>query len=1353
MHPPPLQLKTSKEAPPDLEAREVQPSNYLITTGASVSPNDNPSVPPNEEGTNKGKGQQKRLIDAFQGPVQKKVASKDKDKDQVAPFQLKPAKSQNGMADDLRSKMENAFQADFSNVNIHQNSQNAQNIGALAYTQGNDVHFAPGQFKPNTHAGQELIGHELTHVIQQRNGRVKPTTQAGGMLVNDDKNLEGEADNMGRKAAAFQLKKNDDSSTKFFAPARNNFSKNIQAKSATIQMKAAPGAKKGASGGNGQLNLGGTSNYLQSLGSSQPINFISKVKTAPSSLGQIYHQQQAQAQKSLPVVEQPTGLLSKASPSKEKGKQKDGKAAGKGKEAKNQRKGKGGQKGKETKKRGTLPSGKGRVETKAHPPASQAPSSGKRRGRRGGRGKKAPAPESIAPPANTSVKIGEESVSFSAGNRRKVDTSGEANPQQLQTEITKSGGDIQQEITKGNGEAAANFGENDIFPELEPEMMESKATIQAASMPAIEQLGEMPALEGEVVAGFNQQAKQHLDEQIAPKLAEHEAKKLETEAGAQTEWSTYNQSLESETARVKAEQEAQQNQAKTQVEAQRKQWKQENEAVKQKFERDAATEKANSKGQIDEKIASTNQEVESVYAKAENDAATKATEAEADAKAAEDDRSFWEKAWDWLKDRFNDIVNGLKAAVNAIINAAKSIANTIIDTARNAIVGMIQAFGNILKGLVDIAFAAFPEIRDRIKGAIDTVVNTATDLINSLAESLKNIVSGLLDVLGNAINALLSAYQAFVNAILDAIEFIAVGLYKIMQGINNLVKAARQSPSFFWGQLSEEILGMDVTKPLPNERPALVPGATAPLAATSAGSAGAGTDSAAEAFMNKSSYSEGDFMVQPVVSGEVLPPEIIAQLQKMGDRDYEFGESNDEGHSMEAFKQELLGHPTQETTAGTEMESAAPSTPTAAPAMDDGMVGPFASTGERLEHVLGQFKQGVADWWNKNQVKIIAALAVGLLGLILANIVTGGAVMAALPLLMQVVGAYFLGEAIVRMTSYFGSYLGSAWPGQIAAGATSLARGLAIGAFELVSSLLFGGKAAIRGMKNGVKTVARQGVRGAAKTGARSIKNSAQAGMRTLGEAGGMAKAGLKNTFQNGKAMIAGVGKGFSRGAKSIDDLGQRLAKKFKFRKFKFSIKGRKWSLLGKMNPWTLLASGHIKEHHGSRQEIGDTVFKKGDKTPRYIVGIVDEQSAAMKALKDLPLKERKALYQRLQGKSKDEVRAILMASRATADNAKKLRDALVASGKKAKPGEHAHHIVPSTHRGAEKARLILKKFNIDVNHGNNGVFLSQSLHSGLHTTAYINKVTLFLERAKDAQRAKEILKEIESQILKGTFI
>lgn len=76
-------------------------------------------------------------------------------------------------------------------------------VGALAYAQGSDIHFAPGQYDPNSKSGQELLAHELTHVQQQQSeGRVKSTGQVSGMPLNDDKSLEKEADDMASKGPA-----------------------------------------------------------------------------------------------------------------------------------------------------------------------------------------------------------------------------------------------------------------------------------------------------------------------------------------------------------------------------------------------------------------------------------------------------------------------------------------------------------------------------------------------------------------------------------------------------------------------------------------------------------------------------------------------------------------------------------------------------------------------------------------------------------------------------------------------------------------------------------------------------------------------------------------------------------------------------------------------------------------------------------------------------------------------------------------------------------------------------------------------------------------------------------------------
>ena len=103
----------------------------------------------------------------------------------------------------LRGKMEAALGADFAEVRVHVGPQ-AERIGAIAFTLGSDIYFAPGRYQPETLPGQQLVGHELAHVVQQRAGRVK-NPLGSGIAVVQDHALEAEADRLGRHAAAYRV--------------------------------------------------------------------------------------------------------------------------------------------------------------------------------------------------------------------------------------------------------------------------------------------------------------------------------------------------------------------------------------------------------------------------------------------------------------------------------------------------------------------------------------------------------------------------------------------------------------------------------------------------------------------------------------------------------------------------------------------------------------------------------------------------------------------------------------------------------------------------------------------------------------------------------------------------------------------------------------------------------------------------------------------------------------------------------------------------------------------------------------------------------------------------------------------
>jgi hypothetical protein len=104
------------------------------------------------------------------------------------------------LPDDARTLMEQKLGHNFADIRVHEGNS-AQSVGAVAYTRGSDLHFAPGRYNPTSSQGRRLLGHELAHVVQQREGRVPVTGSVGGMPLNDDPRLEAEADRIGESVS------------------------------------------------------------------------------------------------------------------------------------------------------------------------------------------------------------------------------------------------------------------------------------------------------------------------------------------------------------------------------------------------------------------------------------------------------------------------------------------------------------------------------------------------------------------------------------------------------------------------------------------------------------------------------------------------------------------------------------------------------------------------------------------------------------------------------------------------------------------------------------------------------------------------------------------------------------------------------------------------------------------------------------------------------------------------------------------------------------------------------------------------------------------------------------------------
>ncbi len=129
--------------------------------------------------------------------MQMKALQKSGNDSQQRLLQKKKGK-RTGLPDDLKEGMESISGISLDDVNVIHNSSEPTHLQAHAFAQGTDIHLGPGQ--------EKHLPHEAWHVVQQKQGRVKPTKQMKGKVnINDDSALEREADKMGAKALSRDL--------------------------------------------------------------------------------------------------------------------------------------------------------------------------------------------------------------------------------------------------------------------------------------------------------------------------------------------------------------------------------------------------------------------------------------------------------------------------------------------------------------------------------------------------------------------------------------------------------------------------------------------------------------------------------------------------------------------------------------------------------------------------------------------------------------------------------------------------------------------------------------------------------------------------------------------------------------------------------------------------------------------------------------------------------------------------------------------------------------------------------------------------------------------------------------------
>jgi len=810
----------------------------------------------------------------------------------------------------------------------------------------------------------------------------------------------------------------------------------------------------------------------------------------------------------------------------------------------------------------------------------------------------------------------------------RLDLTGEADTEHLAIEQQDLAQDMNIKKNQAAKDIHKDYGENDIIKKPHDEMLKPsrKITSKAVKKQPVNTL-KLEGLDEKLInAQFEPVIQSKIgaeNEKYQSAELEHNQKILEQEKAADTRVSNEKDlSKEKQHKYVKD--------AQTDVHSSRTEWQNALDKTESDFAKKSGDHAKTTLSSIKTKKTEGETKAQGHINKANDDARKKKEAADKEAKDKKAEKKKESKGFfGWLADKASEFINALKEALNyiftklreavkTIFEAAKKLVLEALELARKAIVNLIKGFASLLKGFLDIALAAFPGIRDRLKAKIDKYVAVAEKYVNQTFEAFKKAVVEIIDFLADVVDNLLGALQAVYDFILDSINFIVAGIIKIMEGLANLASSAMVMPDNFMGQISEEFLGMDVTQPLPFEKTVMDK------------FAGSDSDSEYSDLLARSSYTEDDFHVDPVANDMELSPEIISQLQN-NNGEIDFGAN---GNTLDMFRQSAAGSEEPETKESntetrnipadpyeqadwfikyqnsqsppsTDTSSASGKQPATAGSMPEDMklVGPWTPS-VRLYYLKEQMWSGIKKNWEENKWKYIGIGAAIVLGITALAILTAGAIFALIPPALEIFAAIMMAQAVAKASGFFKTFMTDGWLGKTAIAGKALARAIGIILVELIFILLFDSAALFKVLK----TAAKGGVKGVFNLAKTGVKSTLKAGKNALVATG---KGFIK---QAGKAkfFVQGIGKGIAKGAKNLDELGENLAKRFKFKGFKIVVKGFKFYLYGSVNPWVLLASGDVEKIEKSdiisKGRVGEEIkyLKNGQEVTGKLVTMSD---------------------------------------------------------------------------------------------------------------------------------------------------
>ena len=741
------------------------------------------------------------------------------------------------------------------------------------------------------------------------------------------------------------------------------------------------------------------------------------------------------------------------------------------------------------------------------------------------------------------INVNTSAVPTTMKQSARLDLVGEADTEHLSIEQHDVAQDMSIKKNQAANDIHKDYGENSIIKKPDDEILKPsrKITSKAIKKQPIEAL----KLEGIDEANINAQFEPIIQSKIGAESEKYQAAELEHyQKVIEQEKSSENQ-INEEKNKSKEKQLKSVRDAQADVNQSRVDWQNELNKTESDFAKKSNNQAKTTLGNIKTEKNRGETAAQGHIDTANKEARKKKEEADKEAQRKKAEKKKESGGFfDWVADKASAFINALKDALNyiftklreavkTIFEAAKKLVLAALEIARKAIVNFIKGFASLLKGFLDIALAAFPAIRDRLKAKIDKYVAVAEKLVNETFEVFKKAVVAIIDFLAETVDKLLGVLQSVYEGILTVVGMIVSGdIIELLRKLGN-IKDALFGITFDTIKQGgmEELLGVNLDESLSPEEL---------MAAMQMGLLSDGSEQDSDDGMPKAPWTNANVGVD-VVSFEELSPEMQSELrrmQKAGQTEATLGERNDPSRTMDSVMKEAKTSQSAPETSGQKF--------------NDGLT-PM----KRAEIKWEMMKTGIKQWWDDNWLKVVGGIIAALVVFIAAEVVTGGAITAALPVIMPILADVFIGVAIAQIAPYFVDGLAKSWDGDIKGGTKAFSRGLGASLIELAMYL---------GFK--LVEVAAKAITNLVKAGLKLAKSSAKAVMNYA-----------KFIIKEGKVLLKGIaGKNLGKLSKTLRKLGDDILERMRVKKVLIRLEPKIWKVEAEINPLFVIMSGPMPD-------------------------------------------------------------------------------------------------------------------------------------------------------------------------------